>query len=169
MYTEFNKNLERYSKCVYIVLVDVALGFGTACLLSLSYINYYILDLKEEAFLLSAPAMYVSFMDSKRNIQIFLNLLNFSFDRFPFNWKTPFGYLIAELSETASYLSIVLCRIPILCFFWGSCGLFCLFIRDITSDLELLNVGGASDQSRKKRQERFGKIIQLHSDVKQLS
>lgn len=46
---------------------------------------------------------------------------------------------------------------------------FIIIIRDITNDIELLNVGGASKRSSKIMHERMAKLIQLHSDVKELS
>lgn len=57
---------------------------------------------------------------------------------------------------------------PTLGFYAGSCWLFVAFIEDITNDLELLNVDGASSHHHKKVKKYFGQIIQLHTDVKQL-
>lgn len=88
--------------------------------------------------------------------------------RLPFNWRTPLGYLVAELSEMVSIVSIVHIFTPTMGFYVGSCWLFIIFVRDITKDLQLLNVGSASERNYKKMSERFGHAIQLHSDLKQL-
>lgn len=79
------------------------------------------------------------------------------------------GYPFAELSLAATYFPMVLHIVSTFSFYAGSCLFVISFVRDITNDLKLLNVGGASSRSQKKRLERFGKIIQLHSDVKELS
>lgn len=91
------------------------------------------------------------------------------FNRLPFNWRTPFGYLIAQLSIAISYISILACLILTLCFYVSSCWLFATFAKDITNDLDLLNAFGASDRSHSKLQEHLSNIIQSHIDVKQLS
>lgn len=93
----------------------------------------------------------------------------FAFDRLPFNWQTPLGYLIAEISELVSYASLLLCVVLTLSFYAASLWLIIKFTEDIANDLELLNVGGTSDSSRMRMRTRFGKIIQVHSNLKQLS
>lgn len=57
IYTELNEKFERFCKYIYVAFLDT-LGGGTICFISLSYINYYILDLGDESFLLSTPVMY---------------------------------------------------------------------------------------------------------------
>lgn len=175
MYTEFNREFENFGKWVRIVVFYGSLGVTTICYIIMTYVNYYILDLKDESFVLTSPVMYVSSMMSvalsnswiQRKHSIFsLSILRV---RLPFNWKTPLGYLVVQLSEAMSFLSIVSCLISTLCFYAGSCWLIIAFGKDIANDLDLLNVGGASNRNRKLTRERFGKIIQIHMDVKQLS
>lgn len=89
--------------------------------------------------------------------------------RLPFDWRTPLGYLFAELFEVVAYASVVLCVTTIFCIYGGCCWVFVTFIQDIADDLKLLSVGGASNRHQKKRQERFRETIRLHSDVKELS
>lgn len=87
-------------------------------------------------------------------------------NRLPFNWKTPVGYIVTVIWMSASYFLILSCLLSTIWFYAGCCWLIITFVEDITNDLELLSVGSRSDQ---RRLERFGKIIQLHIDVKQLS
>lgn len=56
-----------------------------------------------------------------------------------------------------------------LCHYAASLWLIIKFAQDIANDLDLLNVGGESNHSRRKMQERFAKMIQFHSNLKQLS
>lgn len=50
--------------------------------------------------------------------------------------------------------------------FAGSCGLIISFIRDVSNDLEFLNIDSKSNQSDEKI--RLNRLIQQHSDVKRL-
>lgn len=90
--------------------------------------------------------------------------------RLPFNWRTPFGYLIALCIECMAVFSIILTTIPLVCFFIGSCWLCIAFAKDITNDLSLWNLGGlTSNQSHLKCKMKLCRIVEIHSDVKQLS
>lgn len=110
------------------------------------------------------------FLKFMKNINFITKLLFYCpFHRSPVDWKTPLGFLITSVFEALSFFAVVLCLIQTLCFYTGSCWLLITFAKDIANDLELLNVGGRSDRSRKKMRERFSKVIQIHMDVKQLS
>lgn len=85
----------------------------------------------------------------------------------PLDWQTPIGYLITFLSLAGVVYPILLSSYQTLAFFAGSCVLFITFIEDITNDVELLNVGGKSNQIDKKM--RLARLIQQNSNVKQLS
>ena len=64
----------------------------------------------------------------------------------------------------------MLSLISTVCFFFGSSWLFILFVKDITEDLEFLNVGGVSrNHSRVKMKQRLCKNIQNYLEIKQLS
>lgn len=59
-YDELNENNERISEKIYFYMVKMSLvGFLLSPLLT-TVTNYYVLDLKEESFLLPAPLTYVS-------------------------------------------------------------------------------------------------------------
>lgn len=87
----------------------------------------------------------------------------------PFNWKTPFGFIIASSSLTAAGFALFLSITPTTCFFFGSCWIFIVFVEGITNDLAILNIGGMSQRSRDKMRKLFLKIIHHHSVVKQFS
>lgn len=98
-----------------------------------------------------------------------LTIMAFVLHRLPFNWQTPLGFFIAELLESVSYASLLLCVILTLFYYVASLWLIIKFTEDIANDLELLNVGGTSDHSHMLMHERFGKIVEMHSKLKQLS
>lgn len=90
-------------------------------------------------------------------------------NRLPFDWRTPFGYLVATI-----FIAIVACALfyvltLTLSFYWASCTLFIAFADDISNDVSFLVVGGQSKHSHRRIKERFCKIIQQYSMAKQLS
>lgn len=89
--------------------------------------------------------------------------------RLPFDWKTPFGYLIALLAEFATVHSSSFLFSPVASFFIGSAWLLICFIQDITSDLADLNVITTSIQSLTEMKKRLCYIVGFYSDKKQLN
>lgn len=90
--------------------------------------------------------------------------------RFPFDWKTPLGYLFAFSSQCLEAYTSIASVLPMICFLAGSCWLFVCFAKDVTYDLSLFNVNSNSagnDKGRMKQQ--LCKIIKLHGNLKELS
>lgn len=96
-----------------------------------------------------------------------LSTFFFRSKRLTLDWKNPFGYLLALLSEWMAVYSIIQTTIPVTCFFVGSCCWFIAFANDITSDLDVLNIGGLSNRAKIKM--RLCNIVRFHLDAKQLS
>lgn len=95
----------------------------------------------------------------------------FSFEHqksLPFDWHAPCGYLIAFLAQTIESFCTVYSACPILCIVVGSCWLFIAFVKDLTSELPVLNAAIKSADERQLNVN-FCEIIKLYSDVKQLS
>lgn len=88
--------------------------------------------------------------------------------RFPFDWKTPFGYPVAWFSQFAGCLASFSVSLININFMVGSCWLFTFIADDITSDLPEFN---RDDEMANKNQaeqlKRFCGIIQLYSDAKE--
>lgn len=86
--------------------------------------------------------------------------------RFPFNWKTPFGYLIAyalEYMGAVHSISIVLCQTTfIIASYWMLISLG----KDITNELNTIN---AAQEDRLELTMKLSNVIHLHSNAKQLS
>lgn len=89
--------------------------------------------------------------------------------RLPFNWKTPFGYLIAFSLEIASAYTMLFIALTALCLVVGSCWIFIGIVDDITNDLDRLNCNDETDHSEQCMKIRFFSTVQLYSDAKQLS
>lgn len=89
--------------------------------------------------------------------------------RFPFNWKTPLGYLIALLFETIAQFCVQVMQVPISCFFIGTCWFAMAFIDDILNDVTILNGYAKRMRNAWKVQKQFYFIVQNIADVQQLS
>lgn len=96
----------------------------------------------------------------------FIVLLSSSLE---FDWKTPFGYLVAVLGQAVQVFCIVFNISPFLVFMFGSCLLFIAFVEDITNEFEDLSSIESSPKNDMELKKRFSYVIQLYSEVKQLS
>lgn len=98
-----------------------------------------------------------------------MKLILLIFGKFPFNWRTPFGYLMASLLLSVAIYFALFSATQIVCFFIGSCLMFISFVEDISNDLDALNIG---DKDLKKCEQKlvvqFRNIVQLFADVKEL-
>ena len=95
--------------------------------------------------------------------------LIFTSNRLPFDWKTPFGYVIATIFITIATFAVLYALTLTLSFYASSCFLFNSFAKDITNNLSVLIVVEQSHRSHRHLKEYLCKIIQLNSNVKQLS
>lgn len=55
MYTECNRKIEVFCKWAYRVGVYAAVGGGNGFLMLMCYVNYFIVDLGDESFVLTSP------------------------------------------------------------------------------------------------------------------
>lgn len=81
----------------------------------------------------------------------------------------PLGYLICWLLEAVSEFCLFFYLIPILCLLVGTSWLLIAFLKDISDDLLKLYIHRECHQYRWELNARFRRIIQLYSEVKQLS
>lgn len=88
----------------------------------------------------------------------------------PFDWKTPFGYLVAWVFEAVSIGSITIAITTTLCLVFASS---CLFVAIATDDMSqnLTNFHADLNTSRRHDQEelmeRFCEIIRTFSSTKE--
>ena len=97
-----------------------------------------------------------------------LNFLLLS-NRVPFDWKTPFGYLLVWFAESVESSAVMTTGTAMFGFIYGSSWLFICMAKDITNDMAEFNdiVKTQENVDRAELMERFCKIIQLYSDAKQ--
>lgn len=98
-----------------------------------------------------------------------LFLLLFVPKRLPFGWRTPLRYLIAVLPQAAGVFCIVFNVAPVVGFMFGTCLLVIAFIEDITGEFRALGANAEMAKNYMATKKRFCHILQLYSEVKQLS
>lgn len=71
MYMKLNEKIDWLSKWLYMIGIVLALAVYFCPIIVMSYIKYYVNDLKEESFEMPSPMMYEC--DKKRGCSINLN------------------------------------------------------------------------------------------------
>lgn len=115
-----------------LVATIIIIALPTMCY---SIVCYFALDLGTESFLLSFPTWFVYTNYLKTPLLVFLLM----WIRWPFDWRTPFGYFLAWLSQSTGVAAVTLAVIPFYCILFGSCWLFIVIARDITADVAAFN------------------------------
>lgn len=90
--------------------------------------------------------------------------------RYPFDWKTPHGYLIAFTAQYAGALTEVSIYTQIVVLVFGTCYLFVIIAEDITKDLEAFNTAARTVGSANWKAEmmmRLCNLLQIYTDAKQ--
>lgn len=94
------------------------------------------------------------------------------FDHFrwlPFDWKTPFGYLVAWLAQFAAHIALNTSVIPFFIQMFSTSWLFASIIDDLTNELVAFNNDIKTSRGKKheKLKQDFCKIIRLYSHAKE--
>lgn len=91
------------------------------------------------------------------------------FWRWPFDWRAPFGYLVAWRAQIVGFFALVVSASPFFHIFFGSCWLLNVIVQDLTNDMAAFNNTDEiqNDNNRVKLMKVFCKIIQDYSEAKQ--
>lgn len=143
-YIKMNGKIDRILK----MIISSALKFHT-----ISYVIFY---------LLRTIIDYCIFNLGDQSYHLFYLTL------WPFNQKTPIGYLISLAIEFTTVACSQIWFIPTAAFFIGLCWFSIAFANDVRSDLNFLNIGGTSHQRQAQLMKRFCGIVQLYADARQL-
>lgn len=123
----------------------------------------------EKSFYLFAPTWFVFIVKRNESFDN-CNLFDFHCNRFPFEWRTPFGYFVALLGQGAGSLFAAASVLQFLNLLFGSCWPFILIAVDITKDLEAFNNDVRTPSENlvnAKLTKCFCGLIQIYSDAKQ--
>lgn len=92
------------------------------------------------------------------------------FVRAPFDWKTPFGYLIASIGVVISVFDVVSVFVPLLCFAVSSILTAMFLTDDIVNNLTIFNnFTKKSTEHLEETKQQLCNIIQDFSQTKQFS
>lgn len=88
-------------------------------------------------------------------------------NRWPFNMLTLWGFFTITIFESVSFFCILFSNVPTVCLLIGCCWIFIAFSKDITSELQSLNI--RYEKSHMKNPSKvelyFCNIARAHSDV----
>lgn len=87
----------------------------------------------------------------------------------PFDWTTPFGYLVAWLAQCAGITPVASIFGQFFNLLIGSCWLLISIAEDITQDVIAFNIAAktTTNQHRTELRKRFCRMVQIHSDANQ--
>lgn len=111
-------------------------------------------------------------MTKVRGQAVFLRFIEcfffFLIKRVPFNWRTPFGYLLYVVFFFVGGFCISISATTTISFATGSFLLFISFVEDATNDLVRLNVDKKSKSHGFEVKTRFHSAVHDYSDLKEL-
>lgn len=116
--------------------------------------------------------------DKQRNYRNYKSLhLLFTCNRWPVDWKTPSGYLVAWFGTFMGTAAGMSGFLPFLSYFFASCWFFYFIADDLAKDLSTFNSFATTNtstatnlpnsRSRVKLTNRFLAIIMIYSDARQ--
>lgn len=107
---------------------------------------------------------HYQFIVKKANANLNNNNNNCHFS-YPFEWRTPFGYVVAFIEQTVCCTCITVSVHCVLCLLIGFCRITTSFIADIESELQAINEGQIIGNEKVLKQ-KLHNIIQFHSNIK---
>lgn len=156
------------AEILYLVAVKITAPTAVLPALAIFANDYFKDNLSDESYYLPYPVMWVKcneFSLEKRN---FTSRFIFIW-RLPFNYKNMIGYSVAMVGQAFGEYCLMLCASTFIVFFVGACWSFISFIDDIAIELSCVKADGRSSSNQLEIRNHFCKIVQLFSDVKQLS
>lgn len=167
-YRDLNAKVERMSRFFHFILTKLTVaGFMTSSVI-ITFRDYYINDLGNEAFYLAIPAQYVwiNLIKIQYHFNTLFTLIHSQ--SFPINSNTPLGFFLGFIITCVSMYTICVSVLPSICLTFGCYWLDQTIVKDIISDYRILN-DKVSDINQIEVLELFYKIIEDISNAKQLS
>lgn len=87
----------------------------------------------------------------------------------PFDWQTPFGYLIAIIVDCNGVFCSAVCYIPVYSIYVGSCLIIAFLIDDIVTEVSDLKMDLLSNGNHQEFRACFSNIVLRISHARQLS
>lgn len=168
-YCELNGKIEKISKILHFCVVFLTEIATVVPFVIVTIVNYTIYDQGDESFYLPFPVVYVWYIIQLQNL-INHQFWTFLYDKpknpLRFKWAVALFNCI-NCSSSCSALYPLLCSAGNCIYDWIM--LDVSFIEDITSGIDIFRTKKIPNSNHNQMKEHFCKIIQLYSDVKQLS
>lgn len=98
--------------------------------------------------------------------------------RWPFNWKTPIGYLVAWFCDSFGLFALGLAFMPYFTYLTGSCWFFIFIADEIKTDMiafntevviveNAINPKKTSSEHRIELMNQFCATVQIYTDAKE--
>lgn len=176
-YMKLEEKIEQMSKWINYGFMYVSFGGVALPPVLTTLTNYFVHDMGNESYEY-VELMYVKWISNGkkfRNVSVLYPrfTLNFIQFRLPINRNSLLGYVIFEIFETVGYFCTIYAAVPTIGLYVGVCCLFIHFINDIRENV-LNGIRDAKNSSGTPESEvqvkvRFCHMVELYSDVKQLS
>lgn len=167
LYSESIGQIELFSKLICIALY-LTITIALLPALPYSYVAYYILDCEAKSFYLFDPIWLVKSIDGRQWKIVKSLYLSLPHHRLPFDWHTPFGYLVAFFCQYIGSACIMTGYIQFFSLLFGSFWLFIVIADDMTNELATLNnIVKTTNGNRMELMKRFCHIIQTYADAQE--
>lgn len=176
IYEKTNKRIESVTRTFTSIHLSLSVPFVMIPNLIISFFIYFTTNSGSEAFRMPFPVWWVL------SRAIFSIILIWMFEaviqkhlpfppltRLPFNWRTPFGYLIAfsiQYVTVHNMAQIFACYVN---FFFGLYQMLMSLVEDIKSELTILCEPADTNNHPIDVKQKLSEFIEFHSEVKQLS
>lgn len=171
-YEKINHLKEKVSKIVYFAVFGVSVPSFVIPKTISSYFEYYAINQAGDAFDFSMPLWYV--LKHKWDFHIFfgtnpkLNCFS-SFQRFPFSWHNPIGYLIAVILESIALSHSICYLASLMSLAFGAFIFAILLLEEMKGILKSIQKRSKSKRKHPQLMTRFVKFHDLLTDGEQLS
>lgn len=168
LYEKLNEKIETRIKLLHFAMINVTLPAIMIPNLIMSFFIYFTSDSSSEAFRLAFPIWYKINKIKNLFFKLFFDCFFLTL-RFPFEWRTPYGYLIPFSIQFAAVYFIVLISEFNICFLLGSCETLQTLSVDIKNDLVALDDLNKTGTNPSEVRQKMCDFVDLLSDTRQLS
>lgn len=168
LFVERNKTINKLTKLVHTLFIKVTIPSICIPPFFVSFYLYFEMDWGSDAFILYDFMKWDWIYKMTKNV-IFYNFIWFLFPkRFPFNRKTPIGYVFAALIESCAFIVIcqtVFCALSLVMGFYG---ITMLCTECAEKKFRDYNQNRIKEQNKNDKME-LRSLLHYHSLLKQLS
>lgn len=163
IYENLFAKTEKWAELIYIANVKVTLPCLTIPDFVKSFYVYFTTDVGGDAFQLPVYAWWATLF---RNQNFYY--LTIFFERFPFDWKNPCGYLIAFGLICSGGFYLVYFASCIISLFIGTSFVLVSIIKDMKLDLRSLQIEEGKGKAEEFKQTLF-EFVDLYCETRELS